>query len=84
MNIDLGAATEVVIFVMSAVMAVFGWFLRQIWAAVDDLRKDATKLREDLPRTYVPVARLDLLFDKIDAKLDRMMDRIDMKQDKDR
>lgn len=31
-----------------------GWFARVLWVAVRDLEKDLAKLREDLPRTYLP------------------------------
>lgn len=79
MNLDL---TQIALFVLSAGMTIIGWFCRQIWAAIDDLRKDAAKLREELPKEYVPLARMDAMFDKLDAKLDRLFDRIDQKADK--
>lgn len=31
-----------------------GWFARILWVAVRDLEKDLSKLREELPRTYLP------------------------------
>lgn len=31
-----------------------GWFGRILWVAVRDLEKDLAKLREELPRTYLP------------------------------
>ena len=31
-----------------------GWFARVLWVAVRDLEKDLGKLREELPRTYLP------------------------------
>ena len=31
-----------------------GWFARVLWVAVRDLEKDLAKLREELPRTYLP------------------------------
>lgn len=31
-----------------------GWFARVLWVAVRDLEKDIAKLREELPRTYLP------------------------------
>jgi len=33
--------------------AVTGWFARELWSAVKELKADLAKLREDLPRTYV-------------------------------
>jgi cell division protein FtsB len=34
--------------------SMLGWFARMLWVAVRDLEKDLAKLREDLPRTYLP------------------------------
>ena len=34
--------------------SVGGWFARVIWVAVRDLEKDLARLREDLPRVYLP------------------------------
>lgn len=41
-NLSLGAA-----------MMVIGWFARELWDAVKELKADVSKLREDLPKTYV-------------------------------
>jgi uncharacterized UPF0160 family protein len=32
---------------------ILGWFLRELWAAVKDLKGDLAKLREELPKEYV-------------------------------
>jgi hypothetical protein len=32
---------------------ILGWFLRELWAAVKDLKADLAKLREELPKEYV-------------------------------
>ena len=34
--------------------SVGGWFASVIWVAVRDLEKDLARLREDLPRVYLP------------------------------
>jgi len=34
-------------------MTVIGWFARELWAAVKDLKADIAKLREELPKEYV-------------------------------
>lgn len=34
-------------------LAAVGWFARQLWAAVQELRNDLAKLREELPKTYI-------------------------------
>ena len=32
---------------------VLGWFLRELWTAVKELKIDLAKLREELPKEYV-------------------------------
>lgn len=36
-----------------AVLAAIGWFARQIWEAVESLRKDVHQIEVDLPSHYV-------------------------------
>ena len=62
--------------------AVLGWFARELWAAVKELKTDLAKLREDLPRTYV--ARDDYRQDmnEIKSMLGKIFDKLDNKQDK--
>jgi cell division protein FtsB len=61
---------------------VAGWFAREMWAAVKDLKSDLAKLREELPKTYVTrddyredmreiKEMLGKIFDKLDTKLDK-------------
>ena len=61
---------------------VLGWFLRELWAAVKELKADLAKLREELPTHYVAKddyrqdvqelkEMLSKLFDKLDAKADK-------------
>jgi len=39
--------------VLGTAMTVIGWFARELWAAVKDLKADIAKLREELPKEYV-------------------------------
>jgi hypothetical protein len=59
--------------------AILGWFARELWGAVKELRADLVKLREDLPKDYVAKddyredirdikAMLAKIFEKLDAK----------------
>lgn len=32
---------------------ILGWFLRELWTAVKELKSDLAKLREELPKEYV-------------------------------
>ena len=39
---------------LGGALAALGWFARQIWDAIKELRTDLARLREDLPTRYVP------------------------------
>jgi len=62
---------------LSACLAVAGWFAREIWGAVRDMRADMSKLREVLPVTYVlkDDYRRDIY--EIKAMLTKLCDRVD-------
>ena len=59
-----------------------GWFAKELWDAVKELKVDLAKLREELPKQYAMKTDMQILFDKIDAKLDKLMDKLDNKVDK--
>jgi hypothetical protein len=61
---------------------VLGWFARELWAAVKELKTDLASLREDLPKEYVAKddyredirdikAMLAKIFEKLEAKADK-------------
>jgi cell fate (sporulation/competence/biofilm development) regulator YmcA (YheA/YmcA/DUF963 family) len=62
--------------------SVAGWFAREMWAAVKELKSDLAHLREELPKNYV--ARDDYREDMRDIKemLNKIFDRLDSKVDK--
>ena len=64
--------------ILGACMAVAGWFARELWTAVQDLKTDLSKL----PLVYV--ARLDYKDDMREVKemLSKIFDRLDNKADK--
>lgn len=67
---------------LSAVMVVIGWFARELWAAVKELKVDLSKMREDLPKVYL--AKDDYRSDLKDIRdmLGKIFDKLDAKQDK--
>ena len=36
-----------------AICSVFGWVMRMLWTASQELKADLAKLREELPKDYV-------------------------------
>jgi hypothetical protein len=67
---------------LSSSSLVLGWFLREMWSAVKELKSDLAKLREELPKEYV--ARDDYRQDIREVKemLNKLFDRLDNKADK--
>jgi len=67
---------------LSTVMLVIGWFARELWAAVKELKVDLSKMREDLPKVYL--AKDDYRSDLKDIRdmLNKIFDKLDHKQDK--
>ena len=59
-----------------------GWFAREMWSAVKELKSDLAKLREELPKTYI--VKDDYREDMRDIKdmLNKIFDKLDGKQDK--
>ena len=62
--------------------SVLGWFARELWSAVKELKADLATMREDLPRQYV--ARDDYREDmrEIKSMLSKIFDKLDGKKDK--
>ena len=67
---------------LGSAMAVIGWFAREMWGAVKELKSDLSKLREDLPKEYV--SKNDYREDIRELKeiMNKVFDRLDNKADK--
>ena len=63
-------------------MTVVGWFARELWGAVKELKADLAALREDLPKEYV--AKDDYREDirEINAMLAKIFEKLEHKADK--
>ena len=68
--------------VFGAILAVAGWFARQLWEAVQVLKYDLHKMEVDLPISYVRKDDLDKRMDHIEAMFQRIYDKLDGKADK--
>ena len=67
---------------LGGALAALGWFARQIWDAIKELRSDLAHLREELPSRYVPKDEFHQFSVALFKKLDRIEDKIDTKKDK--
>ena len=68
--------------VMGTALTVLGWFARELWSAVKELKNDLSHLREQLPKTYV--SRDDYKSDIQNIKniVQRIFDKLEEKADK--
>jgi hypothetical protein len=76
---DLQSVFNVVLGVAATTL---GWFARELWSAVNGLKVDVAKLREDLPKNYV--AKDDYREDirELKGMLEKIFDRLENKADK--
>jgi hypothetical protein len=68
--------------IIGAILSVLGWFARQLWDAVQDLKSDMKQLEVDLPTHYVRKEDLESRLDRIEASLNRIFEKLDHKADK--
>ena len=68
--------------ILAGVSSILGWFLREMWSAVKELKADLAKLREELPKAYVArddyredIREIKLLLQKLFEKLEGKVDR---------
>ena len=65
-----------------AAIAAGGWFARELWGAVKELRKDLHVIETDLPKNYVMKVDLDKRMEHIEQMFQRIYDKLDGKADK--
>lgn len=73
----------------AAALGVGGWFARQLWDSVKELKTDITNLKLHVSDSYVKKSEIetfkgemDKRFDRVEMLLDRLFDRLDQKVDK--
>ncbi len=77
---------ELINAILATAFGVGGWFARVILVAVRDLEKDMARLREDLPRVYLPKSEaheaINDLAHEMRCNFQRLFDMLDKKADK--
>lgn len=66
----------------SIIMAVIGWFAREMWSAVKELKADLAKLREELPKEYLNKNDYKEDIRELKDMLNKIFDRLEHKADK--
>ena len=69
-------------FILPTICAVLGWFCRELWTAVQDLKEDLAKLREELPTHYVSKGDFNDLLNEVLKSIHRIEDKLDNKADR--
>jgi hypothetical protein len=75
--------------ILGAALPVGGWFCRQLWDSVKELKKEVSDMRLHVSETYVKKADVDSFradmdkrFDRIEFLLDKLYEKLDSKVDK--
>ena len=63
-------------------IAAIGWFARQLWDAVAELRKDVHEIEVALPSQYLRKDEYTASMQRIEDMLQRIFDKLDAKMDK--
>lgn len=79
---DTISITEIILAVVAIATGVLGWFARQLWDAVQSLRKDLTTLQITISADYVRYDRLQDALQPILSSIDELKDLIKGKADK--
>jgi hypothetical protein len=69
-------------FLGGAALSALGWFARQLWDAMKELRADLHTLEVNLPENYVKRSDLDKRMERIEDMFQRIYDKLDSKADK--
>jgi 3-isopropylmalate dehydratase small subunit len=66
--------------VVGAVLAIIGWFARQLWDAVKNLQEEIKDIEVDLPRNYVTKNDFNESMREIRDICRQIFDKIDLLQ----
>ena len=68
--------------ILPLICVVIGWFCKELWTAVQELKEDIAKIREDLPKDYVSKEDFNDRWYEVLKSLHRIEDKLDQKVDK--
>ena len=67
---------------LGSFLAIVGWFARQLWDAVQDLKTDVSDLELHMVENYVKKEDITGRFDRIEQLLDKVYEKLDKKADR--
>lgn len=65
-----------------SLLAMLGWFARQIWDSVQELKNDVKQIEIDLPTFYVKKDEITTRFDRVELLLDKIFEKLETKADR--
>jgi chaperonin cofactor prefoldin len=68
--------------ILGVALSIGGWFVRQMWDAVQNLKDDLKRIEVDMPTHYVRKDEMASRFDRIEDLLDKLYEKLDNKVDK--
>lgn len=67
---------------LGSLSAILGWFARELWTAVQSLKDDIYKLREEIAKDYMPKEDFNQFKSELFSMLRRIEDKLEKKEDK--
>jgi hypothetical protein len=67
---------------IGVVLPVIGWLTRQLWDAVQELKRDINSLELHVSENYARKDDVVAKFDRIEQLLDKIYDKLDTKADR--
>ena len=64
-----------------SLLAMLGWFARQIWDSVQELKDDVKQIEISLPSHYVKKDEINTRFDRMELLLDKIFEKLETKAD---
>lgn len=64
------------------VVGLLGWFGRQLWDAVQELKEDVHEIEVVLPTSYVQKYEFNDTMKRIEAMIEKIYDKLENKADK--
>ena len=68
--------------ILGTALTVAGWFARELWTAVQTLKDDLYKIREEIAKDYMPKDDFNAFKLELFAMLRRIEDKLEKKEDK--
>ena len=73
---------EIINILLGIGMSVTGWFARELWSAVQTLKDNLYKLREEIAKDYMPKDEFVAFKSELFTMLRRIEDKLEKKEDK--